>query len=118
MNKSIFMRIDQLMKHQNKKIKDLNDYLGLKQSTYDNWKRGKSESYLKHIDRIAEYLNVTPNYLICGSDSVEKAEDRHKMMEDRLVNMFRSISDKDAEVLMKIVYAFVSSVTNPQLDIV
>ena len=106
----VFERIDHLMVIQRKKIKDLNSYLGLKQSTYDNWKRGKSESYMKHIDRIAEYLNVSPNYLICGTDSIEAREGRRKLIEDEIIDMVRSISDKDANTLLNIATAFVSSV--------
>ena len=78
MAKDVFVRIDQLMKTQKKKKKDLNDYLGLTHSTYDNWKNGSSESFLKHIDRIAEFLNVTPNYLLRGTDTVSLRETKQK----------------------------------------
>jgi len=87
----------------------LNDYLGLTHSTYDNWKNGSSESFLKHIDKIAEFLNVTPNYLLRGSDTVSLRETKQKMNEDRMVKLFRSIPEKEGERLLRIVEAFVSS---------
>jgi len=110
MDNEVFARIDQLMKKQRKKVKEINDLLGLKRCTYSNWKRGKSETYLKYLNQIAEFLNVTPNYLLCGSDSVETNENNQKRMEDALVDIVRRIPRKDAETLMKIVYAYVSSI--------
>jgi transcriptional regulator with XRE-family HTH domain len=112
MSSEVFERIDHLMMSQRKKIKDLNNYLGLKQSTYDNWRRGKSESFMKHIDKIAEYLNVSPNYLICGSDSIETMKSRRQLMEDELLGMFRSISEKDANTLLNLATVFVSSLNS------
>ena len=109
MNSDVFGRIDQLMTTQKKKIKDMNDYLGVKQSTYDNWKRGKSESFMKHLERIAEFLNVTPNYLVCGSETVETITNKRKKMEERLISIIRSVSDKEAETLMNLVNVYVSS---------
>ena len=67
-----FARIDHLMRQQNRKNKDLNDFLGLTKSTYDGWKRGTSKSFMKYLDRIAEYMNVTPNYLLCGTDVINQ----------------------------------------------
>lgn len=111
MNREIFERIDQLMTAQKKKNKDINDYLGLKQSTYDNWRRGKSTSFMKYLERIAEFLNVTPNYLVCGSDTVETIVDKRKQMEEKLIEMIRSVSDKEAETLMNLVKVYVSSLS-------
>ena len=99
-----------------KKKKDLNDYLGLTHSTYDNWKNGSSESFLKHIDKIAEFLNVTPNYLLRGSDTVSLRETKQKMNEDRMVKLFRSIPEKEGERLLRIVEAFVSSMEEWTID--
>jgi len=40
-----------------------NDF-GIRNKTVDNWKRGRSKSYYKMISELAEFFNVTPNYLI------------------------------------------------------
>ena len=50
-----------------KSQKDLCDYLGLKQQAYSDWKSGKSESYKKYLNNIAEFLDVPINYLL-GKD--------------------------------------------------
>ena len=56
--------IIKLLKQQNKKQKDLTDYLGLTKNTFTNWKGGTSESYKKHLPQIAEFFNVSVDYLL------------------------------------------------------
>jgi transcriptional regulator with XRE-family HTH domain len=38
--------------------------LGLYASAVSEWKKGKSKSYEKHLPRIAEYLEVSVDYLL------------------------------------------------------
>lgn len=57
-------KISQLLKQQNKKQKDLTDYLGLTKNSFSNWKNGNNNSYIKHIGKIAEFLNVSTDYLL------------------------------------------------------
>ena len=52
MEDQIFERIESLMRSQGVKTKEMLDYLELHRCTYDNWKAGKSKSYLKYIDKI------------------------------------------------------------------
>ncbi len=42
---------------------DLADYLGVYKSTITEWKRGKTTSFHKYISEIAEFLNVSVDYL-------------------------------------------------------
>ncbi|MBQ8092153.1 MAG: helix-turn-helix domain-containing protein [Clostridia bacterium] len=105
----IFDRIDQLMISKKKKKKDLNDYLGLTHSSYNNWKLGTNESFLKYIDKIAEFLNVSPNYLLRGTDDIILDDNKQKQNETKLLRLFRSIPEHEADRLLIIVDAFVSS---------
>jgi len=57
-------RIIVQLKKQNKKQKELTDFLGLTKNTFTNWKLGTSESYKKYISQIAEFLNVSADYLL------------------------------------------------------
>ena len=59
--------IDELKK-QNKKQKDLTDYLGLTKNAFTDWKGGKSQSYKKYLPQIAEFLNVSVDYLLSGEN--------------------------------------------------
>ena len=68
MPSEVFERIDELMKSCGKKKSELKRFLGFPRSTYDNWRSGKSKSYMKYIDKIAIFLDVTPGYLLFGKD--------------------------------------------------
>ena len=62
----ILLRIIELLQKQNKTQKELMDYLGIHQNTFNNWKYANSKSFMKRINEIADYLNVTSDYLIAG----------------------------------------------------
>ena len=67
----ILDRISDILVKQGKKQKELTAFLGVKESAYSEWRKGKSLSYKsKYINRIAEYLNVSPEYLLGKSDDV------------------------------------------------
>ena len=53
-----------LLKEQHKKQKDLTDYLNISKGVFTDWKSGKNNSYLKHIGKIAEYFDVSVDYLL------------------------------------------------------
>lgn len=42
--------------------------IGLRKQTITEWKSGKTKSYLKHIDKIADYFLVSTDYLLCKTD--------------------------------------------------
>ena len=53
-----------------KKIKQnqLTDYLGVTKNTFSNWKSGRNSSYKKYLPQIAEFLGVSVDYLITGTE--------------------------------------------------
>lgn len=44
----------------------LTDYLKLQKSAYTDWKAGKSKSYRKYLIEIADFFNVSLDYLVYG----------------------------------------------------
>ena len=78
--------IDELKK-QNKKQKDLTDYLGLTKNAFTDWKGGKSQSYKKYLPQIAEFLNVSVDYLLSG---------KNKKSPDTSLDSEMSERDRDA----------------------
>lgn len=44
--------------------KDLSNYLGLSKNTITGWKNGNNNSYMKHLPSIAEFFNVSVDYLL------------------------------------------------------
>lgn len=57
-------RILLLLDRRNADQKDLADYLGTKKQTVTDWKKGKTKSYQKSIDKIAEFFGVSVDYLL------------------------------------------------------
>jgi len=78
-------KISQLLSIQNKTQKDLTDYLGIQKTAYTQWKLGKNNSYTKHISKIAEYLDVSTDYLL-GNEQKENPlpfdSEQHKLFND------------------------------------
>ena len=67
-------RIIYLLKQQNKKQVDLCNYLGIKKNAFTSWKGGRNKSYRKYISEIAEFLDVSADYLL-GTNNTSDPED-------------------------------------------
>lgn len=48
---------------------DFCEAIGINKSAVTDWKKGKTKSYVKHIDKIANYFGVTTDYLLGNSES-------------------------------------------------
>lgn len=57
-------KILELIKKNNIKQKDLTDYLGISKNAFTNWKCGFSQSYNRYLPQIAEFFNVSVDYLV------------------------------------------------------
>ncbi len=66
-------KIISLLDQNNLKQKDLMDHLGLEKSTFSSWKSGKSVSYKKYISEIAEFFNVSTDYLLNDSSDANNS---------------------------------------------
>lgn len=71
---SIIDKIIKLLDESKRNQKDLTDYLGLEKSVFSAWKSGKSKSYMKHLPKIAEFLNTSVDYLLDNKKSSQSAE--------------------------------------------
>lgn len=72
--------------------KDLCEYLNVNQQMFTNWKNGYSDSYLKRLSKIAEFLDVSPNDLM-GKTIISEAS----LLEERLLQYF-SLCDADGKL--------------------
>ena len=107
MDDQLFLRIDSLRRSQGRQMRELLDYCGLHRSTYDNWKNGKSKSYTKYIDKISEFLNVTPNFLITGSELNNYIVGIDDPQELELISTFRKMSTESKGYLLSLLNTFV-----------
>ena len=68
----MLQRISELLLEQKKSQKDLTDFLGITQNSYTNWKSGRNSSYKKYKYAIADFLDVTVDYLDGTSNEKNK----------------------------------------------
>ena len=66
----VLHKIIQLLKENNKRQMDLTDYLGISKNAFTNWKIGDNSSYMKHLPKIAEFFDVSVDYLLGKETSI------------------------------------------------
>ena len=94
-------RIEYLLSSQDKSQQQLLAALHVNRSAYSNWKQGRSKSYLKRIDEIAEFLDVSPVYLLRGITPREDEVER-SAAEDEMIRIFRQLSETRQELMIQI----------------
>lgn len=80
---------------QNKKQKDLTDYLGITKNAFTDWKSGRIKSYMKYLPQIAEFFGVSVDYLL----------DDNKKSPDTSLHSEMSERDRDAARLYRALIA-------------
>jgi len=71
--------------------KELTDYLGLKNVAFSEWKSGKSKSYRKYLIEIAEFFDVSLDYLVYG-----KVDPNYLPTENtKIISIFNSLKPAD-----------------------
>lgn len=70
---------------------ELTKHLGLKKTAFTDWKSGKSNSYRKYLVEIAEFFNVSLDYLVFGKEQSNFSS----MPEDEkeLLNYYKELDD-------------------------
>ena len=58
----------------NREQKELTNYLKLNNVAFSEWKSGKSKSYRKYLIEIAEFFDVSIDYLVYGKEKSSPAE--------------------------------------------
>lgn len=72
-------KITDLLKKQQKSQKDLTDFLGLTKNSYSNWKSGNNNSYMKYLPQIADFLNVSVDFLLGKEKNTAENNDKALM---------------------------------------
>lgn len=94
-------RIEELLKIQKKTKKGLMEYLGLETSIFTLWRYVNGKSYMKHIDKISEYLGVNVNYLLYGDQSEQTIVVEEKQEID-LIKYFRVLDSAKKESILNL----------------
>lgn len=77
-------RIVQLIKEENITEAAFGEALGMGKNTVNNWKAGRSKTYLKKIDSIADYFGVSVDYLLGRTDNPISNHKDNMTFADRL----------------------------------
>lgn len=97
-------KISALLKEQGKTQKELTDYLGLTKNAYTSWKSGTNKSYLKHLPQIAEFFDVSVDYLL-GKTEIRKGAGPSGLplspMQEKAFNMIMNLPESALEDLMR-----------------
>ena len=104
----VLERIMDLLREQKKTDKELTDYLGMTNGVFSKWKYQGGKSYFKHIKEIAEFLEVTPAYLLHGDDDIQP--NALSGQETRLLSMYRKLDTGGRETIMDVMDRFVQAV--------
>ena len=67
-------RILSLMKEKGYDQKTFAEQLGIRAQIITDWKKGTTTSYTRYIQRIAELLGVSADYLLTGQESATAAD--------------------------------------------
>lgn len=94
----IIERIVKLLSQQNKKQKDLCNYIDVSTSTFSNWVSRNTDPPSKYIIPICEFLNVSCNYLLTGEE-VSSAPALTSEQEE-LLSYYGSLSKTDQRWVM------------------
>ena len=105
----VLERIMDQLSSQRRSEKDLTDYLGLANGTFTKWKYKNGRSYFKYIREIADYLDVTPGYLLHGQDD-ELTYETLSGNETRLLTMYRKLDESGQGTVMDVVGRFAQAV--------
>ena len=93
----VVQRIIKLLNEQGHSQRELIDFIGLSNGAFTGWKYGRGKSYITHINKIADFLNVTPNYLLTGADD---NKNDFTVGELEMIKMFREL-DEEAKYIYR-----------------
>lgn len=91
-------RIIEELKVQQKRKIDLTDHLGMVSSAFGNWVSGRNSSYKKYIHAIAEYLDVSVEYLKGETDTKKPPITKDERI-DELYELAKDLNDAEIVAL-------------------
>ena len=97
----VLQRIQKEMLKQRITQSELMAYLGIDATVFNMWKKGKSKSFLKYIEMIADYLGVTVDSLTrpLTSESLGELTEEEK----KIINIIRSLSIDQRRIVCKMI---------------
>ena len=99
----LLYKISEQLKLKNKTQKQLCEFLGLSRQTFSEWNAGRSNSYMKYLPQIAEFLDISVDYLVGNTDKKNKAIPEGQPLTEEQESLIASSSDLSNEDLKKVI---------------
>ena len=110
----IFKRICELLKTRHLTQADLTRHLGLEKSTFSSWKTRKSSSYKKYLPEIADFLSVTLNELVYGTDDIPSIFNEYGDVLNKIQR--ENISPEELEIAVDFIITIKQNTTHLRMD--
>ena len=102
---AITARIDALLMQRNITKTKFYEDCGITSASYSQWNTGKTTPRMKNIVRIAEYLKVSPEYLMTGDETKKEptADNNSELNYDdaELLNAFKKADENIQELIRR-----------------
>lgn len=96
---------------------ELTNYLNLSSTAFTDWKAGRSKSYKKYLIEIAEFFNVSIDYLVYGEEKNPPADEALSIKdakEQELINIYRAVPETSQREIIAFSKGVLSEVKNKQ----
>jgi len=101
-----------LLSAQKKTQKELTDYIGVSKNVFTDWKSQKNKSYQKHLPKIAEFFDVSVDFLL-GNKSIEQSVSGPLSdIELQLISFFRKLPNENQLQALGYIEGIVSTLSN------
>lgn len=90
---TISQRIFEELRKKGKSQKDLADATGISTSTISSWKKHGTNPLADSICSIAQFLDVSPEYLLSGEDKNKSSLPELTENEQAIVRVFKELTD-------------------------
>ena len=101
----VLTRILTTMKEKGVNQQEVAQYLGLGNGTFTKWKYDNGKSYLKHLNKIAEFLGVSKTYLLEGVNEVA-SDEKLSEKEKKLLEVFRDLKISEQDMFLRQLIGF------------
>lgn len=98
----MYERFKKLLELNNKKAAEVSAATGIATAVFSEWKKGKSVPKVDKLVLIADYFNISLDYLVTGKETKATGLIEN---EQKLINLFRTSTEDGKETILKVAEA-------------
>lgn len=108
-NDPVVLKIIHELRVQGKTSKELELAIGLRNGALTRWKYSQTKSYMKYIDVIADFLNMSTNELTNGNvESRKPLKQEITDAEMQVIDLYRKVGYEERRYIQKTLECFAS----------